>query len=61
VSMLQDVKQGRLFEVEAIVGNTVRLGRQHKVKMPLTEMLYALAKARYDTLVREQSGRTGAA
>ena len=56
VSMLQDVKQGRLFEVEAIVGNTVRLGRHHNVKMPLTEMLYALAKARFDALVREKEG-----
>ncbi|KIW93485.1 uncharacterized protein Z519_06090 [Cladophialophora bantiana CBS 173.52] len=56
VSMLQDVKKGRLFEVEAIVGNTVRLGRQWGVEMPLTEMLYALAKARFDALVREQNG-----
>jgi 2-dehydropantoate 2-reductase len=55
VSMLQDIRQGRLFEVEAIIGNTVRLGRQHAVKMPLSEMLYALARARYDALVRAQS------
>jgi 2-dehydropantoate 2-reductase len=53
-SMVQDVKQGKLFEVEAIVGNTVRLGRRHNVKMPRTEMLYALAKARFDALVREK-------
>ena len=59
-SMVQDVRAGRLFEVEAIVGNTVRLGRQHDVKMPLTEMLYALAKARFDALVRQQNGRTAA-
>ncbi len=58
-SMVQDVRQGRLFEVEAIVGNTVRLGRQHNVKMPLTEMLYALAKARFDALVRQLSRKTG--
>lgn len=57
VSMLQDVQQGRLFEVEAIVGNTVRLGRQWAVKMPLTETIYALAKGRYDAIVREQEGR----
>ncbi|OAP55306.1 hypothetical protein AYL99_10279 [Fonsecaea erecta] len=55
-SMVQDVKQGRLFEVEAIVGNTARLGRQWGVAMPLTEMLYALAKARFDALVRQQNG-----
>ncbi|KAJ9614383.1 hypothetical protein H2200_002519 [Cladophialophora chaetospira] len=54
-SMVQDVRSGRLFEVEAIVGNTIRLGRRHGVKMPLTEMIYALAKARFDALVREKS------
>lgn len=54
-SMVQDVRQGRLFEVEAIVGNTIRAGREHGVKMPLTEMLYALARARFDALVREKS------
>ena len=37
-SMIQDVRQGRLFEVEAIVGNTVRRARTLDVKMPLTEM-----------------------
>ncbi|KAK5371303.1 hypothetical protein LTS13_006680 [Exophiala xenobiotica] len=55
ISMLQDVQQGRLFEVEAIVGNTVRLGRQHGVKMPLTEALYALTKGRFDAMVRDQA------
>ena len=54
VSMLQDVKQGRLFEVEAIVGNTVRLGRKWGVEMPLTEAMYALAKGRFDAIVRQQ-------
>lgn len=52
MSMLQDVQQGRLFEVEAIVGNTVRLGRDRGIKMPLTEAVYALAKGRYDAMVR---------
>ncbi|KIW74235.1 hypothetical protein Z517_12175 [Fonsecaea pedrosoi CBS 271.37] len=55
-SMVQDVKQGRLFEVEAIVGNTVRLGRKWGVDMPQTAMLYALTKARFDAMVREQKG-----
>ncbi|KIX05568.1 uncharacterized protein Z518_06440 [Rhinocladiella mackenziei CBS 650.93] len=54
ISMLQDVKQGRLFEVEAIVGNTVRLGKQHGVNMPLTEALYCLAKARFEAMARER-------
>lgn len=55
MSMLQDVPQGRLFEVEAIVGNTVRLARQKGIKMPLTEAIYALARAKFDALVREQT------
>lgn len=51
MSMLQDVKQGRPFEVEAIIGNAVRLGREWKVPMPRLETLYALAKARHAALV----------
>ncbi|RHZ46633.1 ketopantoate reductase family protein [Aspergillus thermomutatus] len=54
-SMLQDVKQGRSFEVEAIVGNTVRLARKHEVSMPRLETVYALAKGRYETLARNHS------
>ncbi|KAG2417289.1 hypothetical protein HFD88_008508 [Aspergillus terreus] len=52
-SMLQDVRQGRLFEVEAIVGNAVRLGRKWGVAMPRLETVYALAKGRYEAMVRE--------
>jgi len=57
LSMLQDIRQGRLFEVEAIVGNTIRLGHQWGVKMPLMEAIYALAKARFDAMKREQMQR----
>ncbi|EAW10818.1 ketopantoate reductase family protein [Aspergillus clavatus NRRL 1] len=56
-SMLQDVKSGRLFEVEAIVGNTVRLARKWGVSMPRLETVYALAKGRYEALVNEQQRR----
>lgn len=59
VSMLQDIKQGRPFEVEAIVGNTVRLGQQWGVKMPFTNAIYALAKARLEAMLREQKARQG--
>lgn len=51
MSMLQDVKHGRPFEVEVILGNTVRLGRQHKVPMPRLETVYALCKARHHSLM----------
>lgn len=54
VSMLQDVKQGRSFEVEAIVGNAVRLGRKHVVPMPRLETIYALLKARHFALEKER-------
>lgn len=55
MSMLQDVIQGRPFEVEAILGNPVRLGRKHHVPMPRLDSLYALAKARAWAL--EKDGR----
>lgn len=55
MSMLQDVRQGRTFEVEAILGNAVRLGKQKGVSMPRLETLYALAKARCWALEKERS------
>lgn len=53
VSMLQDVKQGRSFEVEAIVGNTVRLGRDLDMHLPRLETIYALLKARHFALEKD--------
>jgi 2-dehydropantoate 2-reductase len=47
-SMLQDVQANRPFELEAIVGNTVRLAREKGVKMPLLDAIYALAKGLFD-------------
>jgi 2-dehydropantoate 2-reductase len=47
-SMLTDVREGRPFEVEAIVGNTVRLAKEHSVKVPLLDALYVLAKGLYE-------------
>ncbi|KAH7081627.1 ketopantoate reductase PanE/ApbA C terminal-domain-containing protein [Paraphoma chrysanthemicola] len=44
-SMLQDVQAGRRIEVEAIVGNPVRMGKSKGVKCDRLEMLYVLAKA----------------
>jgi 2-dehydropantoate 2-reductase len=44
-SMLADALAGRAMEVEAIVGNTVRIAQDHGVKTPLLDALYALAKA----------------
>ena len=47
-SMLTDVREGRPFEIEAIVGNTTRLAKEHGVKVPLLDALYALAKGLYE-------------
>lgn len=43
-SMLQDVQAGRRIEVEAIIGNTVRMGRAKGVRCDRVELLYMLAK-----------------
>jgi 2-dehydropantoate 2-reductase len=44
-SMLQDVKEGRRMEVEAILGNTVKMGKDKGVTCEKLEMLYVLATA----------------
>lgn len=45
-SMLTDVKSNRPLEVEAILGNPVRLARKCGVEVKYLELLYVLAKAR---------------
>ncbi len=45
-SMLTDVRAGRPIEVEAILGNILRLAQQHDIGVPYIELLYTLAKAR---------------
>lgn len=44
-SMLTDVRNGRRMEVEAILGNTVRLAEKFGVDVPRLGLLYVLAKA----------------
>jgi 2-dehydropantoate 2-reductase len=43
-SMLVDFESGRPMEVEAILGNGLRVARRHKVAAPHMESLYALLK-----------------
>ncbi|HEY4366503.1 MAG TPA: 2-dehydropantoate 2-reductase [Steroidobacteraceae bacterium] len=43
-SMAQDYENGRPLEIEAIVGNAVRIGRRLNVAMPALESIYALAR-----------------
>ena len=43
--MLQDVQTNRRIEVEAILGNPMRLGKEKCVRCVRLEMMYVLAKA----------------
>jgi len=43
-SMLQDIKAARPIEVEAILGNTVRIAQGLKIETPYLRLLYTLAK-----------------
>lgn len=43
-SMAQDYQAGRPMEIEAILGNTVRIARKRGVSTPVLETLYALTK-----------------
>ena len=53
-SMMADALAGRSMEVEAILGNTLRIGRDHGVETPLLNALYVLAKALDDSFARER-------
>ena len=43
-SMALDYENSRPMEIEAILGNTVRVARKHSVATPVLDALYALAK-----------------
>lgn len=58
-SMLQDFEAGRALEVEAILGNTLRIARRHGVEVPRIESCYALLKS-VDELNRLKRGRSRA-
>lgn len=53
-SMLMDVKAGRPIEVDAILGNTLRIARKHGIDVPLVEMLYGLARALNFSIVKDE-------
>lgn len=55
-SMLQDFEAGRTLEVEAILGNTLRLAEKHGVPVPKIECCYALLKS-VDELNRSRHKR----
>ncbi|KAH6619053.1 ketopantoate reductase PanE/ApbA-domain-containing protein [Boeremia exigua] len=41
-SMLADIENGKTMEVEAVIGEVVRVGRKHQVSVPRLETLYLL-------------------
>ena len=54
-SMLTDVRARRPIEVEAILGNTLRIAEKHGLDTPYLELLYTLAKARNYELAQPKS------
>ena len=56
MSMLFDVLHGRALEVEAILGNTVRIAQNLQVSTPLLDGLYSLVKALDESEARLRSG-----
>lgn len=54
VSMLADALEGRKMEVEAIVGNAVRIAQSVGVQTPLLDVLYILLKALDDSTARSR-------
>lgn len=53
-SMLADIWEDRPMEVEAIVGNAVRLAEEKGIKVPGLTMLYCLTKALDDSNARKR-------
>lgn len=51
-SMMADAIAGRRMEVEAIVGNAVRLAGERGVQVPLMRTIYMLARALDDSFRR---------
>lgn len=52
-SMLVDVRHERPVEVEAILGNAVRLAKVKDVEVPFLNMLYTLTKARNFSITQD--------
>jgi len=56
-SMLADAFSGRNMEVDAIVGNTVRIAEEKGVKTPLLTAIYALTKGIDASFTRAREGK----
>ena len=53
-SMLADARSHARMEVDAIVGNAVRLAEQQSVQVPLLRAVYALVKALDQSFEKER-------
>ena len=53
-STLQDLEKGKPLEFEAISGAVVRAARRHNMRVPATEMVYALLKLLESTRTKEK-------
>ncbi len=57
-SMLVDVLNGRRMEVDAILGNPVKVAKSVEVEVPRMELLYGLAKALDEAVAYRQPGQS---
>jgi 2-dehydropantoate 2-reductase len=55
-SMMADALEGRNMEVDAIVGNVIKIGKFHGLKIPLLRTIYMLASALDGNLTRLRQG-----
>ena len=54
-SMLTDVRNSQPMEVEAILGNALRIGQKHGIDTPYLELMYTLAKARNYSIAPDET------
>lgn len=53
-SMLLDVKAGKAMEVEAILGNTIKIAKKHELDVPRLELLFFLVNALNSSMTRPE-------
>lgn len=53
-SMLVDVKKGQLMELEAILGNPLRVAHKNKTPAPLLEIIYLMLRGRQMVLLENR-------
>ncbi|OTA60773.1 6-phosphogluconate dehydrogenase C-terminal domain-like protein [Hypoxylon sp. EC38] len=54
-SMLSDAFEGRIMEVDAIVGNAVRMAREKGVAVPMLRTIYLLANGLSESFARKKA------